>query len=157
MTTQEGTIQRKTKTICRDNCCSGSGDNHSADEQTVPGAHTIQGSLSAHGDHPPTRWRKIRAGLLLGVGCLTSPCCSPLIVPAVLALLAGTPLAVFLAQYIGWVYAALTLVSLLSLFFGVRALWAKQSAQSKEVAVSAPGPASSKGSQISPAKMDARA
>ncbi|MFW6069545.1 MAG: hypothetical protein ACOC9X_00750 [bacterium] len=75
-------------------------------------------------NRPP--WHKIRGGVLLGVGCVTSPCCTPLLVPAALALFAGTPFAAFLAQYIGWVYAALTLISLLSLFFAVRALWSKR-------------------------------
>jgi hypothetical protein len=61
----------------------------------------------------------------LAVACLVSPCCAPLWVPVVLSLLAGTPLAVFLSASLGWVYAGLTILFLLSLFLGWR--WLRQS------------------------------
>src|SRR2546421_12091883 len=56
-------------------------------------------------------WMTVRSGLLFVVGCLTSPCCTPVLVPIGLALLAGTPVAVLLTQYLGWVYGVLTVVS----------------------------------------------
>jgi predicted MFS family arabinose efflux permease len=65
-------------------------------------------------------WKKIRSGLMFGVACITSPCCTPIIVPIVLALLAGTPLAVWLSAYISWVYGGLTLLSVISLVLGFR-------------------------------------
>lgn len=55
-----------------------------------------------------------------GLACITSPCCTPLIVPLGLVLIAGTPLAAWLTQYIGWVYGGLTLVSIISLVLGWR-------------------------------------
>ena len=74
-------------------------------------------------------WKKIRSGLMFGVACITSPCCTPIIVPIVLALLAGTPLAVWLSAYIGWVYGGLTLLSVISLVLGFR--WMRQKNASK--------------------------
>ena len=56
-------------------------------------------------------WMTARSSLLFVLGCLTSPCCTPVLVPIGLALLAGTPVAVFLTQYLGWVYGVLTVVS----------------------------------------------
>lgn len=68
-------------------------------------------------------WKRVRGGLALGVACLASPCCTPLIVPVVLSLIAGTPLAVLLSQYIGWVYGGLTLFSVVS--FALAWRWMK--------------------------------
>src|SRR5437660_737067 len=65
-------------------------------------------------------WKSIWGIGSLVVACLASPCCAPLLVPVVLSLLAGTPLAVFLAQSIGWVYAGLIVLSLVSLSMGWR-------------------------------------
>jgi hypothetical protein len=65
----------------------------------------------------------IRSTLLFAVACVTSPCCTPLFVPVGIALLAGTALAVWLTPHVGWVYAALTMISVLSLllaFFSFR-------------------------------------
>ena len=73
-------------------------------------------------------WQKIRSGLMFGVACITSPCCTPIIVPIALALLAGTPVAVWLSAYIGWVYGGLTLLSIVSLVLGFR--WLGQKAES---------------------------
>ena len=72
-------------------------------------------SLSA-----PGLWPKIRGGVMFGVACLTSPCCTPLIVPLGLALIAGTPVAAWAWHYIGWIYGGLTLVSVISLVLGWR-------------------------------------
>jgi hypothetical protein len=54
------------------------------------------------------------------VACVTSPCCTPLIVPLGIALLAGTPLALWLSAHLGWVYGGLTIVSAVSLVLGLR-------------------------------------
>lgn len=64
---------------------------------------------------PSTWWSKTRPGFMLALACLTSPCCTPLLVPLLLFLLAGSPVALWLTAYVGWVYGALTVVSLLSL------------------------------------------
>jgi len=74
-------------------------------------------------------WQKIRAGLMLGIACIASPCCTPFIVPLGLALLAGTPVAVWLTPYIGWLYSGLTLVSVISLVLGLRWLGQKKPPQ----------------------------
>ena len=74
-------------------------------------------------------WKKIRSGLMFGVACITSPCCTPLIVPLGLALLAGTPIALWLSANIGWVYGGLTLVSIASFVLGFR--WMGQKTRSK--------------------------
>jgi hypothetical protein len=65
-------------------------------------------------------WQKIRTGLMFGLACVTSPCCTPFMVPLGLTLLAGTPAAVWLTHYIGWVYTGLTVVSVISLILGLR-------------------------------------
>ncbi len=72
---------------------------------------------------------RLKAGLMLGIGCITSPCCTPLLVPLALAFLAGTPLAVWLSANLGLVYGGLTLISIASLLLGFRLLWRKSSAE----------------------------
>lgn len=57
---------------------------------------------------------------MLGLGCLTSPCCTPFVVSLGLSLLGGTPIAAWLALRIGWVYGGLTLVSIISFALTVR-------------------------------------
>ena len=54
------------------------------------------------------------------IACLASPCCAPLLVPLVLTLIAGTPVAIWLTSMLGWIYGVLTLVCLLSIFFVFR-------------------------------------
>ncbi len=76
-------------------------------------------------------WPKIRGGVMFAVACVTSPCCTPLFVPLVLVLLAGTPAAVWLSAHLGWVYGGLTLVSVVSLVLGWR--WLKQKTPSKQL------------------------
>jgi hypothetical protein len=122
--------------MCDDNCCTTTADGQAICDVTAAKEDAIQGRLSDNGEST-TRRRKIRSGFLLGVGCLTSPCCTPLLVPLTITLLAGTPLAAFLAQYVGWVYAVLTLVSLVSLFLGVRHVWPDIFAQPQKAAGSA--------------------
>jgi hypothetical protein len=59
-------------------------------------------------------WHRTRGGLMFAVACIASPCCTPLIVPLALALLAGTPVAAWLGHNLGWVYGGLTLLSVVS-------------------------------------------
>jgi hypothetical protein len=70
-------------------------------------------------------WQKLRSGLMLGIACLLSPCCTPLIVPLALVALAGTPLAAWVGANLGWVYGGLTLISIISLVLGLR--WLRRS------------------------------
>jgi hypothetical protein len=79
-------------------------------------------------------WQKIRAGLLFGVACLTSPCCTPLYIPLALALLAGTPAALWLGHNLGWVYGGLTLISVASLVVALRWLIQNKSRQKPTLA-----------------------
>lgn len=74
-------------------------------------------------------WKKIRGGVMFGIACITSPCCTPILVPITIALLAGTPVAVWLSAYIGWVYGGLTLLSVITLVLGFR--WVGQKAEAK--------------------------
>lgn len=71
-------------------------------------------------------WKNVRSGLLFALACVTSPCCTPVLVPIVLALLAGTPLALWLTQYVGWVYGGLMVVCVVSLVFAVRSLFGQK-------------------------------
>lgn len=53
-----------------------------------------QSIIQINNNQEQTMWKKIRSALAFGVACIASPCCTPLIVPLGLALLAGTPVAV---------------------------------------------------------------
>ncbi|MEO5888389.1 MAG: hypothetical protein ABIQ77_12080 [Anaerolineales bacterium] len=75
-------------------------------------------------------WKKIRSGFMFVIACVASPCCTPLIVPLALALLAGTPIAVWASAHLGWVYGGLTLLSITSLVLGLR--WMRQKSESNE-------------------------
>jgi predicted MFS family arabinose efflux permease len=75
-------------------------------------------------------WKKFRSGVMFVIACVTSPCCTPLIVPLGIALLAGTPLALWLSAHLGWVYGGLTIVSVISLVLGLR--WMGQRKGSKQ-------------------------
>jgi mercuric ion transport protein len=65
-------------------------------------------------------WQKVRSGVLLIVAIVTCPCHLPLTLPFVVALLVGTPAAVWLGQHVGWVYVGMTALFLLSLATGLR-------------------------------------
>ena len=54
------------------------------------------------------------------VACFTSPCCTPLIVPLAITLLAGTPVALWMSQNLGWVYGVLTVISIISFVLALR-------------------------------------
>ena len=74
-------------------------------------------------------WKKIRSGFMFVIACIASPCCTPLIVPLGLALLAGTPIAVWASANLGWIYGGLTLISIASFVLAYR--WMGQKAESK--------------------------
>jgi hypothetical protein len=74
-------------------------------------------------------WKKIHSGFMFVVACIASPCCTPLIVPLGLALLAGTPVAVWASTNLGWVYGGLTLLSVVSFVLAFR--WMGQKADIK--------------------------
>lgn len=76
--------------------------------------------LSAHLAASGAMWQKIRGMVMFIVACIASPCCTPLIVPTVLALLAGTPVAVWMGQNLGWVYGGLTILSVISFVLAFR-------------------------------------
>lgn len=69
---------------------------------------------------------------MFAVACIASPCCTPLIVPLGIALLAGTPVAAWLTAYLGWVYGGLTLLSVVSLVLGFR--WMNTSSRKPKLA-----------------------
>lgn len=65
-------------------------------------------------------WRKIRYRLMFGIACLTSPCCTPLLIPLIIGLLAGTPAALWMSQHIGLIYGILTGISIVSFILTLR-------------------------------------
>ncbi len=89
----------------------------------------VAGIVSIDKSQEPTLWQKIRSGVMFGIACIASPCCAPIIVPIVIALLAGTPAAIWLSAHIGWVYGGLTLLSIVSLVLGFR--WMRQKSDSR--------------------------
>ena len=66
----------------------------------------------------------IRSAIMFALSAVTCPCHLPLLLPFLLPLLAGTPAAVWLTHYTGWVYGALALIFLLSLMLALR--WSRQ-------------------------------
>lgn len=67
---------------------------------------------------------------MFGIACVASPCCTPLIVPLALSLLAGTPIAIWLSTYVGWIYGGLTLISIASFVLAYR--WMGQKSDAKD-------------------------
>jgi predicted MFS family arabinose efflux permease len=70
------------------------------------------------------------------VACFTSPCCTPLIVPLMLALIAGSPIALWISQNLGWVYGGLTLISIISLVLALRWLNKRNPSQPSSIPLS---------------------
>ena len=77
-------------------------------------------------------WQKIRGGLMFVISFIACPCHLPITMPLALALLAGTPLAAWIALNRGWVYGVLTGIFLLSLALGFR--WMSSSKESADEA-----------------------
>lgn len=69
-------------------------------------------------------WKRVRGWVMFAVACFTSPCCTPLLVPLLLSLLAATPFAAWASLHLGWVYGAFTGISIISLLLGWR--WRNQ-------------------------------
>lgn len=88
--------------------------------QTLQTPSSARNSLRARLEECKTVWGKIRGGVMFVVACIASPCCTPLIVPIVLTLLAGTPMAVWMGQNLGWVYGGLTALSVVSFVVALR-------------------------------------
>ncbi len=78
-----------------------------------------------------------RRGLLAFiVACFTSPCCTPLIVPLLIALLAGSPVALWISSHLGFVYGVLTLISVLSFVLALRWWNGRKPTQPKSIYLS---------------------
>ena len=54
--------------------------------------------------------KNLRGIFMFGIACVASPCCTPFVVPLLRVLLAGTPVAFWINQNLGWVYGGLTVV-----------------------------------------------
>jgi hypothetical protein len=96
---------------------------------SIESQYVAQPSVALIATEPKTLWQRMRAGVMFAVACIASPCCTPLVVPLVLALLAGTPLAVWLGSNLGWVYGGLTLISVVSFVTAFR--WMNKPAASR--------------------------
>lgn len=94
--------------------------------------------LNVSRDEYKSLWQKVRSGVMFAIACIASPCCTPLIVPVILSLLAGTPIAVLLGQNLGWVYGGLTLLSGVSFVLGWRWMGKNNSRKSALPVVQAP-------------------
>jgi hypothetical protein len=75
--------------------------------------------------------KKIRSGVMFGIACVASPCCTPLMIPLGLSLFAGTPIAVWLSANVGWIYGGLTLISIASLVLAFRWMGQKAGTQKR--------------------------
>jgi membrane protein implicated in regulation of membrane protease activity len=75
----------------------------------------------------------VRGVITFIIACITSPCCTPLIVPVLFTLLAGTPAALWMSQNLGWVYGALTAVSLISFVLALRWLNRRKTSQATTI------------------------
>jgi hypothetical protein len=131
-----GSVTAEGAAVCVPGACSCSPEAKSSEPilSSLPsaGASKNTGSLKIvlfNHNQEKTMWQKIRSGVMFGVACITSPCCTPIIVPIGLALLAGTPVAAWVSANVGWVYGGLTLLSVISLVLGVR--WLGQKPTSK--------------------------
>lgn len=131
-----GTVTEDGNAVCIAGSCSCSSESKSS--EPIPlSLPTINESNQAASEkavtfkknQEPSMWRKIRSGVMFGVACIASPCCTPIIIPIVIALLAGTPVAVWMSANLGWVYGGLTLFSIISLVLGVR--WMSQKSSSR--------------------------
>ena len=69
-------------------------------------------------------WQKIRGGLMIAFSVVTCPCHLPVVLPLLAALLSGTPAAILIAKYTGWVYGVMTVLFALTL--GLALQWTNQ-------------------------------
>ncbi len=136
-----GSVTTDGAAVCVPGVCSCASDAKSSDPilLSLPSAGAGKNTNSLNivpfkNHQEKTMWQKIRSGVMFGVACIASPCCTPILVPIALALLAGTPVAVWLSANIGWVYGGLTLLSVVSLVLGVRWMGQKNEAKRKQTA-----------------------
>lgn len=104
-----GTITEDGNAVCVPGACSCSTEAEKAEIVSLPVVPEIK---------KESFWKKTRSGVMFVIACVASPCCTPLIVPVGIALLAGTPLAIWLSAHLGWIYGGLTLLSIGSLVLG---------------------------------------
>lgn len=119
-----GTITEDGNAVCAPGACSCSSEAKSNQSiiLSVP-------AITENKNQENSMWKKIRSGFMFVIACIASPCCTPIIVPIGIALLAGTPVAIWASANIGWVYGGLTLLSIVSFVLGFR--WINQKAQAK--------------------------
>jgi hypothetical protein len=60
-------------------------------------------------------WQKIRGGLMIAFSAITCPCHLPVVLPLLSTFLAGTPAAILITKYTGWVYGVMTVLFALTL------------------------------------------
>lgn len=115
-------------------CCATDGAVCSVPQNGQPAACSCQSDAPRTIDHQPvkhvrlvnsaSRWQNMRSGVMFAIACIASPCCTPLIVPAMIVLLGGTPIAVWMGHNLGLIYGVLTVLSIISLALVVR--WMKK-------------------------------
>lgn len=139
-----GSITENGAAVCIPSQCSCSSNNAKSNEPislSLPSVRETQSAVSQkiiqiNHNQEQTMWKKIRSALAFGVACIASPCCTPIIVPLALALLAGTPVAVWASANLGWVYGGLTLISIVGFVLAYR--WMGQKSASKPKATIQP-------------------
>ena len=131
-----GSVTENGAVVCVPGACSCSSDAKSNEPISLSLASVSENKnivspkiIQLKNNQEKAMWKKIRSALAFGVACIASPCCTPLIVPLGLALLAGTPVAVWLSANVGWVYGGLTLISIASFVLAYR--WMGQKSDSK--------------------------
>jgi Flp pilus assembly protein TadB len=140
-----GSVTADGAAVCVPGACSCSTETKSSAPilLALPPAGASKNTNSLNGiafkDHQEqTMWQKIRSGVMFGVACMTSPCCTPILVPIGLALLAGTPVAAWVSANVGWVYGGLTLFSVISLVLGFRWMGQKNESKRKRIGQALP-------------------
>lgn len=131
-----GTVTEDGNAVCIPGSCSCSSESKRGEPIPVSLSTINEGIQAGAGpivaidkNQEPALWKKIRSGVMFGIACIASPCCTPIIIPIAIALLAGTPVAVWMTANLGWVYGGLTLLSIISLVLGVR--WMRQKSDSR--------------------------
>ena len=131
-----GTVTEDGNAVCIPGSCGCSSEKKSSEPIPLSLPTVNEGKQAGSGkavaidkNQEPAMWKKIRSGVMFGVACIASPCCTPIIIPIAIALLAGTPVAVWMSANLGWVYGGLTLLSIVSLVLGVR--WMRQKSNSR--------------------------
>ncbi len=74
-------------------------------------------------------WQKIRSRIMFVISFITCPCHLVIVMPLALALLAGTPAAILIAKYAGWIYGVMTVLFLSTL--GIGYWWTNQPTSGK--------------------------